>query len=173
MTAKQNLVKTMEPVQTWSTTTNVFVLQDSMGQIVKTVSAMITHTIFVCGNEKKYKTDDSSSVCFIYHDIDNHWRHRCSMRSVKTQTFGFMPLNDKFCSWNCRYWRVFPRSLSKQRILYRPGQRLLLRLCSWIQRNKLWKQYVHMHYICFICLKWNTIIIHLNELLCRFERAFM
>ena len=169
MTAKQNLVKTMEPVQTWSTTTNVFVLQDSMGQIVKTVSAMITHTIFVCGNEKKYKTDNSSSVCLIYHDIDNHWRHRCSMRSVKTQTFGFMPLNNKFCSWNCRYWRVFPRSLStyqsirficvqrfrswncrywwmlagylsKQRNLYRPCRWLPLRLCSGIQWNKLWKQ---------------------------------
>ncbi len=77
MTAKQNLVKTMEPVQTWSTTTNVFVLQDSMEQIVKTVSAMIMLTISVCGNKKKYKSDVSSSVWLIDHDIDGQWTHRC------------------------------------------------------------------------------------------------
>lgn len=53
MTARQNLVKTTEPVPTWSTTINVAVLQDLMEQIVKTVSAMIAQTLSVCGNEKK------------------------------------------------------------------------------------------------------------------------
>lgn len=52
MTAKQNLVKTMELVQTWSTATNVIVLQDSMEQIVKTVSTIIAHIIIFCGNGK-------------------------------------------------------------------------------------------------------------------------
>lgn len=37
-----------------------------------------------------------------------------------------------FNSWNCRYWWVFPWSLSKQRNLYRPYQRVPLQLCSWI-----------------------------------------
>lgn len=40
MTAHHYLDKTTEAVQTWSTTTNVFVLQDSMEQIVKMVNTI-------------------------------------------------------------------------------------------------------------------------------------
>ncbi len=56
MTANPILVKTMEPVETWSTTTNVIVFQDSMKQTVKTVSTLNAN-VFVSGN--KYNIDVS------------------------------------------------------------------------------------------------------------------
>lgn len=43
MIAYPILVKTMESVQTWSTTTNVIVWQDLMEQLVKTVNARISN----------------------------------------------------------------------------------------------------------------------------------
>lgn len=45
MTASPILVNTTERVQTWSTTTNVIVWQDSMEQLVKTVHAIISNKL--------------------------------------------------------------------------------------------------------------------------------
>lgn len=51
MIDKNNLVKTMELVQTWSTATIVFVLLDSTKQTVQIVHTVYCGNTFICGGQ--------------------------------------------------------------------------------------------------------------------------
>lgn len=61
MTASPILVNTTECVQTWLTTTDVIVWQDSMENIVKTVNTITKHKILVF---LKYQNISSPKIFF-------------------------------------------------------------------------------------------------------------
>lgn len=65
MIASLILVKTMEPVETWSTTTNVIVFQDSMKQTVKTVS-ILNAKVFVSGNKYYIDVFTNTTLMFVF-----------------------------------------------------------------------------------------------------------
>ena len=73
MIASLILVKTMEPVETWSTTTNVIVFQDSMKQTVKTVSTL-NAKVFVSGNKCNIDVSTIITYCLSL-GIDKHFVH--------------------------------------------------------------------------------------------------